>query len=110
VNGKYIKILGSKSEIINFSGDKVYPQEVESIIQEIDNVAEATVYREKISIMENIVCANVRLLRSEDKKDFITKLKQYCAGRLVRFKIPVKVNIVDNQQYGERFKKIRSTT
>mgnify|MGYP000031665555 FL=1 len=46
----------------------------------------------------------------EDNKDFTIRLKQYCAGRLVNFMIPVKVKIVDNQQYGERFKKIRSAT
>jgi len=110
VKGEYIKILGRKSEIINVGGDKVYPQEVESVIQEMNNVAEVIVFGEKNYIMGNIVCANVRLLINEDKKDFTKKLKQYCAGRLVSFKIPVKVKMVDNQQYGERFKKIWSTT
>jgi len=110
VKGEYIKILGRKSEIINVGGDKVYPQEVESVIQEMDNVAEVTVFGEKNLIMGNIVSANVRLLMDEDNKDFTIRLKQYCSGRLVNFMIPVKVKIVDNQQYGERFKKIRSAT
>jgi len=110
VKGEYIKILGRKSEIINVGGNKVYPQEVESVIQEMDNVAEVTVFGEKNLIMGNIVSANVRLLMDEDNKDFTIRLKQYCAGRLVNFMIPVKVKIVDNQQYGERFKKIRSAT
>jgi len=110
VKGEYIKILGRKSEIINVGGNKVYPQEVESVIQEMDNVAEVTVFGEKNLIMGNIVSANVRLLMDEDNKDFTIRLKQYCSGRLVNFMIPVKVKIVDNQQYGERFKKIRSAT
>jgi len=110
VKGEYIKILGRKSEIINVGGDKVYPQEVESVIQELDNVAEVIVFGEKNPIMGNIVCSNVRLLMEEDKKEFTIRLKKYCSGRLVNFKIPVKVKIVDNQQYGERFKKIRSAT
>jgi len=36
-DGEYIKILGRKSEIINVGGEKVYPAEVESVIQEFDN-------------------------------------------------------------------------
>jgi long-chain acyl-CoA synthetase len=33
VDGEYIKILGRKSELINVGGEKVYPAEVESVIQ-----------------------------------------------------------------------------
>ena len=53
--GNYIKILGRKSEIINVGGEKVYPQEVENVIQEMDNVAEVTVYGKKYSIIGNMV-------------------------------------------------------
>jgi len=107
VNGEYMKILGRKSEIINVGGEKVYPQEVENVILEIDNVAEATVYGEKNPIMGNIVCANARLLKSEDKKLFITRLKKYCKEKLQNYKIPVKVKIIEKEQYSSRFKKNR---
>ena len=107
VNGEYIKILGRKSEFINVGGEKVYPQEVENIILEIDNIAEVTVYGEKNSIMGNIVCANARLLKSEDKKLFITRLKKYCKEKLQNYKIPVKVKIIEQEQYSRRFKKNR---
>jgi long-chain acyl-CoA synthetase len=106
--GDYIKILGRKSEIINVGGEKVYPQEVENVILEIDNVAEATVYGEKNPIMGNIVCAKVKLVKDEDKKEFTFKLKGYCSEKLQGFKVPVKVSIIDEEQYSERFKKIRS--
>lgn len=107
-DGEYIKILGRKSEIINVGGEKVYPAEVESVIQEIDNVVEVTVFAEKNPIMGNIVCAKVRLLKEEDKKQFITRLKIYCKQKLQSYKIPVKVIIDDTEQHNERFKKIRS--
>ena len=68
VDSEYIKILGRKSEIINVGGEKVYPQEVENVILEIDNVAEVTVYGEKNPIIGNIVCAKVRFNRDEEKK------------------------------------------
>ena len=107
VDGEYIKILGRKSEIINVGGEKVYPQEVENVIQEMDNVAEVTVYGEKNSIMGNIVCAKVRLTKNENKKSVISYLKKHCRKRLQNYKVPVKIKIVGEKQYSERFKKIR---
>ena len=106
-DGEYIKILGRKSEIINVGGEKVYPAEVESVIQEFDNVAEVTVFAEKNQIMGNIVCAKVRLLKEEDKKQFITRLKIYCRQKLQSYKVPVKVIIDSKEQFNERFKKKR---
>jgi len=107
VDGEYVKILGRKSEIINVGGEKVYPAEVESIIQEMDNVAEVTVFAEKNPIMGNVVCARVRLIGDEDKKQFSTRLKIYCRQKLQSFKVPVKIVIDAELQFGDRFKKKR---
>ncbi len=107
VDGEFVKILGRKSEIINVGGEKVYPAEVESIIQEIDNVAEVTVFSEKNPIMGNIVCARVRLLMEEDKKQFTTRLKIYCRQKLQSFKVPVKIILDEELHIGDRFKKKR---
>ena len=106
--GDYIKILGRKSEIINVGGDKVYPQEIESVIQEMDNIADVTVYGEKNSIVGEIVCAKVRIQNNEDNKAFISRLKIYCRERLQSFKVPVKVKIVDDELYSDRYKKMRN--
>ena len=57
--------------------------------------------------MGNIVCANVRLVNSVDKKSFIVQLKRYCKEKLQSFKVPVKIKIIDKHQYSDRFKKIR---
>ena len=107
VDGEYIKILGRKSEIINVGGEKVYPQEVENILQQLNNVEEVTVFGEKNSIMGNIVCAKVRLSDQEDRKQFIRRLKIYCKNKMQSFKIPIKVILDDKEQHNERFKKIR---
>lgn len=109
-DGEYIKILGRKSEIINVGGEKVYPQEVENIIREMDNVAEVTVYPEKNPITGSIVCAKVSLIKKEDKKAFSLHLRKYCSAKLQNYKVPIKINIVDERQYSERFKKIRHIT
>jgi len=107
VDGEYYKILGRKSEIINVGGEKVYPAEVESVIQEIDNIAEVTVYSEKNLIVGNIVCAKIRLLQEENYNELVLRIKRYCRVRLKPFQIPVKIQISKIDQYGDRFKKKR---
>jgi len=105
--GDYIKILGRESDIINVGGEKVYPQEIENVIQELDNVAEVVVYGEKNSITGNIVCAKVRLLKQEDTKEFRYRLRKRCNKYLSRYMVPVKITIGDTPFVTERFKKIR---
>jgi len=105
--GEFIRILGRKSEMINVGGEKVYPQEIENVILEMDNVTEIIVHGEKNFIMGNIVCAKVRLHKKEDKKLFIGRLKKFCKERLENYKIPIKIEIVEKEQYSDRFKKTR---
>lgn len=109
-DGEFIRILGRQSEIINVGGEKVYPAEVENVIQQVDNVAEATVYGEKNSIIGNIVCATITLVHGEDKKAFSRRVKQYCSSRLPSYKVPVRVDILDHGQHSERYKKIRNVS
>lgn len=107
VQGEYFRILGRKSELINVGGEKVYPSEVESVVQELSNVAEVMAYGEKSPIMGMIVVAKIRLFEEEDKKSFTTRLKSHCRKYLENYKIPVKIIIDNDVQYGERLKKTR---
>ena len=108
-DGEYFKILGRQTEIINVGGQKVYPAEVESVIQEMENVAEVMVSGEKNPILGNIVCAKVRLRRPEDPKDYSRQLRLFCRGRLQSYQVPVRIDVVENALHGERFKKMRRT-
>ena len=107
VDGEYIRFKGRQSEIINVGGEKVYPGEVESVIQELDNVAEVTVFGEKNPITGNIVCARVTLLHDEDHKSFTARLKNFCRERMQKYKVPVKVIVATEHQHSARFKKLR---
>jgi len=107
-DGQYIRILGRESEIINVGGEKVYPAEVESVIQEMGNVADVVVFKEINVITGNIVCARVTLKQVEEPRAFTDRLKQYCSQRLERSKVPVKVTIAQQAQYSERFKRVRA--
>ncbi|MCH8312111.1 MAG: long-chain fatty acid--CoA ligase [Nitrospinae bacterium] len=105
VDGPYMKILGRKSDIISVGGEKVFPAEVESVIQEIDNVAESTVYGEKNPVLGNIVCARIRLWKEEDQKAVARRIKKYCGEKLQNFKVPMKITFNQEIQHSSRFKK-----
>jgi acyl-CoA synthetase (AMP-forming)/AMP-acid ligase II len=107
VDGDYFKILGRKSEIINVGGEKVYPTEIEDVITQLSNIAEVIVFGEKNPIMGNIIVAKIRLIEQEDKKIFISRLNIHCKEKLENFKVPVRVIINNDVQYGERLKKTR---
>ncbi len=106
-DGDYFRILGRKSELINVGGEKVYPAEVESVIQSLDEVEEATVFGEPNPLVGHIVCAKIRTREPVDPAEFEALVKRYCGERLERFKVPVKVEVVDRYQFGDRFKKVR---
>jgi acyl-coenzyme A synthetase/AMP-(fatty) acid ligase len=61
--------------------EKIYPIDVESGIQEMNNVAEVTVYGEKNLITGNIVCSRIRLINEENQKEFKSKLLKHCSNR-----------------------------
>lgn len=107
VDGKYVRFLGRTSEIINVGGQKVYPAEVESVIQEMDQVAEASVYGEKNPITGQIVCARVTPHGEADAKHLARAVKKHCSERMDNFKVPLKVKLVPEGQHSRRFKKVR---
>jgi len=108
-DGEYIRFLGRDSDMLNVGGEKVNPVEVESVIQEMNNVLDVTVYGEKNFITGVIVCAVVTLKEPcFDEKVFIKDLKKHCSVKLARHKIPIKVSISDQLQYSQRFKKDRT--
>jgi acyl-CoA synthetase (AMP-forming)/AMP-acid ligase II len=108
VKGEYLRILGRASEIINVGGQKVYPAEVESVIQALANVSEVTVYGEKNPVTGNIVCAKISLTREEDRALFLQRLREHCRAKLEPFKIPVRISFSTEQQHAARFKKVRN--
>ena len=107
VDGDYLHFLGRRSEIINVGGQKVYPAEVESILMQMDNIRDVTVYGEKNPIIGNIVAARINLCEQEDLNDLKKRIRAYCKDKITPYKIPVKVAITGLEQFSTRFKKVR---
>lgn len=109
LDGEYMRIMGRESTVINVGGAKVHPADVESVIQEFDNVAEVAVYGEKNALLGSIVCARVTLKEDEPYKLFTIRLKQFCQQRLPRHKVPMKIIISSQLYHSARFKKVRKS-
>lgn len=107
VDGEWLLIKGRRSELINVGGEKVYPAEVESVLQEMEGVEDVTVSGEPSPITGMLVRAKVKLLQPESLPEFRRRMQAFCRDRLPAFKIPQKVVLVDNDLHGERFKRIR---
>ena len=108
IDGDYLKILGRKSELINVGGEKVYPTEVEDTILECSNISDVRVYGEKNAFMGNIVCAAVSTINQEDHALLESRIKEYCAKKLEKFKVPIKIFVTNSEMHSNRFKKIRN--
>jgi acyl-CoA synthetase (AMP-forming)/AMP-acid ligase II len=107
VDGEYVRILGRKSEMINVGGTKVYPNEVEEVLLQMPNVRDAVVVGEKNPLTGHIVVARLNLFEPETIGTLRRRMREFCRERLAPFKIPSKIEIVTDEQYSQRFKKMR---
>ena len=107
VDGEWIKILGRVSDIINVGGQKVYPAEVETVLQSMDNVINVAVYGKSNLIMGSVVAAKVCLDSNETALEFKKRMREFCKDKLETYKIPSIVEIVDEIKISDRYKKVR---
>ncbi|MBO9553669.1 fatty acid--CoA ligase family protein [Cellulomonas sp.] len=108
VDGEYLQILGRKSEIINVAGEKVYPNEVESVLLELDNVLDVTVSGLPSPVTGQVVQAGLLLAEPEDPRALRRRVDAHCRNRLEPFKIPAKIVVTEGAHHSERFKKVRA--
>ncbi|ECP6258025.1 long-chain fatty acid--CoA ligase [Campylobacter coli] len=109
-NEEYIKIIGRNKEIINVGGEKVLPQEVEGVLMQIPFIEDCLVYGCNNPLTGQIVCAKIVLKKNEILNILEVKkqIKMFCKNKLTNYKIPTKLEIVQNLEVNERFKKVRS--
>ena len=99
----FMKIIGRKNKIINVGGLKVFPSEVEGVLNSIEEVIDSTVYGQDNNIMGNIVCAKI-YTNFKEKKLLKSLIKKTCRERLDKFKIPVII-VFDELKITNRGKK-----
>jgi non-ribosomal peptide synthetase component E (peptide arylation enzyme) len=109
IKGDRVYFLGRDSGAINVGGDKVQPEEVESILLNSGFLQAAFVYSKKSQIIGNIVCAKlVAKDNSIDKKILKKEILKFCRENLENFKIPGLIKFVDELETTESGKLKRS--
>jgi len=103
--GQRFRIIGRRDDLINVGGNKVSPLEVEEVIQRIDGVYDATVYGVPNSILGQIVGAKIETysLGKISPED----IRKFCAERLPRHAIPMKIKISLPEKVENKMKKTR---
>jgi long-chain acyl-CoA synthetase len=110
VDGQWLRILGRKSEIINVGGEKVYPAEVENVLQEVENIRDAAVIGRANPVSGQVVLARVVLREPEPIDQVLRRIRRHCRGRLEPYKVPAVVEVRDEPFHGDRYKKMRNQT
>jgi len=104
VEGEFLRILGRASDLINVGGLKVYPAEVETVIQEVENVREVAVTGEPHPFTGHVVVATVQLDHPEDPRTMEKRVRDHCRQRLASHMVPVRVRVTDASLHSERQK------
>lgn len=103
----YLRIVGRSKEVINVGGEKVLPSEIENILTEMEQVIDCKVKGVLNVITGQTVVADIVLAPGYDPKVEKANIRNYCRNKLDAYKVPAKINFVDNISFSDRFKKIR---
>ncbi len=90
----YVFILGRKKDMIIVSGHNVYPVDVEDVIHTHPKVAEAAVIGVPDKARGEVLKAFIGLKKGESATE--TEIKKFCRERLVDYKVPKEVVILDS--------------
>jgi len=106
-DGEWIRILGRKSELINVGGAKVFPQEVEAVIEQCPGVVDVAVAGEPNALLGAIVVARILASEGIDASTLKSRVIAFCRERLSRHQIPQKIVFVEGPLTSLRSKKAR---
>ncbi len=92
-NDGFVFIKGRSKSMINVSGNKVFPEEVESVLMLYKDVEDARVYAGKHPVTGEIVEAEIVMnpLSEKNSEDIIS----HCSEYLISYKIPQRIFFVD---------------
>lgn len=89
-----IKIEGRSKSVINISGLKVFPEEVEAVLEMIPEIKQARISSSAHPLLGQIIEAEVIL--NEGAKIDVEDVLTYCKKRLSAFKAPQRLKIVES--------------
>ena len=89
-----IKVEGRSKSVINISGIKIFPEEVEAVLEMIPGIKLARISSSPHPLLGQII--EGELVLHEGKSINIDEVIAYCKKRLSNFKAPQRLTIVDS--------------
>ena len=87
--------------------EKVLPNEVETVLLEMEYVDDCIVYGKPNPIMGQSVNADVVMNIELSNREARKLVKNFCIEKLEPYKIPSSVKVVKKTNFSERYKKMR---
>jgi fatty-acyl-CoA synthase len=90
----YVRITGRIKELIIRGGENIAPKEIEDLLRHHPKIADVYVYGVPDERYGEEVAAAVRL--KPDETATVEEIRQFCDGRIAKFKIPRSIRFVDS--------------
>lgn len=87
-NGK-IMICGREKSMINVSGNKAFPEEIEAVLNSYPEIEDSRVFGQSHPLMGEIVCAQICLITG--KKLDVEAVLRFCREQLSTYKVPQRL-------------------
>lgn len=91
----FLFIVGRNKDVINFAGMKVFPQEVEAVLNEHPDVKESLVYGVSHPQLGQLPYAKIVLQNSATNDNMTDALRRFCYQRLAQYKVPKDFEFVE---------------
>ena len=94
IDDGYLYILGRVDDLINISGEKVYPQEIERVVKVLTGIDDVIAVPMKHEVFGEVVKLFVK--KSIESNISKTDILTHCIKNLERFKVPAKIEFVED--------------
>jgi acyl-CoA synthetase (AMP-forming)/AMP-acid ligase II len=103
-----VRVLGRREQLINVGGEKVLPDEVESVLLTHPLVADCRVSPEPNAVLGQVVAAEI-VWRGPERDAVVVKrmLHSFATGLIARQKLPTVVRLVEALHSTRNLKKLR---
>jgi long-chain acyl-CoA synthetase len=90
----FLYIMGRVDDLINISGEKVYPQEIERIVKVLSGIEEVVAIPMKHKSFGEVVKLFVK--KTIDSEITSMDIITHCINNMERFKVPAKIEFVED--------------
>jgi long-chain acyl-CoA synthetase len=91
----FLFLAGREDDVINFAGMKVFPNEVESVLNQHPAIRESLVYAESHAQYGELPCADVVSSDENEEADLdAMEIRRFCYQHLASYKVPKEIRRV----------------